>query len=167
MPAPTYANTARAKRANPVTGWAASFAKEIEVASCCRRWGKVRIAVVAAPRLVRCCASLTTPVCTHCCYQEPTSQRETTAALLSAPPPSLHSLAVPHRFRLLLFYFLLLYVAATSLVSRKNRTPPPHLCQSKRNFLFVSSAILVAIENVTGSGSYNIVHGLSSSNHSF
>jgi hypothetical protein len=26
---------------------------------------------------------------------------------------------------------------------------------------------LVAIENVTGSGSYNIVHGLSSSNHSF
>jgi len=44
------------------------------------------------------------------------------------------------------------------LPSRKNRTPPPHLCQSKRNFLFVSSAILVAIENVTGGGSYNLVH---------
>jgi hypothetical protein len=26
---------------------------------------------------------------------------------------------------------------------------------------------LAAIENVTGSGSYNLVHGLSSSNHSF
>ncbi len=57
--------------------------------------------------------------------------------------------------------------ATTSLVSHKNRTPPPHLCQSKRNFLFVFSAILVAIENVTSSGSYNLVHGLSSSNHSF
>ncbi len=44
------------------------------------------------------------------------------------------------------------------LPSRKNRTPPPHLCQSKRNFLFVSSAILVAIEYVTGGGSYNLVH---------